>query len=178
MKKVLLTEPIHPAGRTILAARGDIEIVETGGISTEHVLEKIADAHAVFVRLARLDEPVLSAAENLELVSRHGVGCELCHGMSDTHSEDEDSLVPPEIMYPKAAITPFCMDCHKKGDLVQEENHEGLFSDKPVQDKSCSECHGKKHRLKVRTRKWDKATGKLTWYDGVRMMEVRPKEDK
>ena len=76
MKTVLLTEAIHPSGRAILTARGDVEVIETGGISPDLILDKIGQAHAVFVRLAKLDEPVLAAAENLEIVSRHGVGCD------------------------------------------------------------------------------------------------------
>ena len=30
-----------------------------------------------------------------------------------------------------------------------------------------------KHTLKVRTRRWDKETRKIEWYDGVRMMQQR-----
>jgi hypothetical protein len=30
-----------------------------------------------------------------------------------------------------------------------------------------------KHMMKVRTRRWDKETRKLEWYDGVRMMQQR-----
>ncbi len=37
----------------------------------------------------------------------------------------------------------------------------------------CTDCHGE-HRLKVRTRRWDKETGKLVSDDGVRMMEENP----
>ena len=32
----------------------------------------------------------------------------------------------------------------------------------------CVDCHGE-HRLAIRTRRWDKATGKLVHDDGVRM---------
>lgn len=76
MKTVLLTDPIHPAGRAVLTARDDIRIVESKSPNQEHVIEKVADAHAIFVRLARLDEAVLAKAEMLELVARHGVGCD------------------------------------------------------------------------------------------------------
>ena len=34
----------------------------------------------------------------------------------------------------------------------------------------CTDCHGQ-HRMKVRTRVWDKETGKLIKDDGVRMMD-------
>jgi hypothetical protein len=38
---------------------------------------------------------------------------------------------------------------------------------------ACTECHGE-HSLKVRTRQWDKLTGKLIADDGVRMVDTRP----
>lgn len=105
-----------------------------------------------------------------------GVGCETCHGISDKHSEDEDNMVPPDIMYPQPRVKAFCMGCHEKGKLVKEDNHDDIFSKDADPEDTCTDCHGEKHRLKVRTRKWDKATGKLTWYDGVRMMQEKPKK--
>ena len=38
-----------------------------------------------------------------------------------------------------------------------------------------TQCHGK-HQIKVRTRVWDKGTGKLISDDGVRMMQPRKPE--
>ena len=32
----------------------------------------------------------------------------------------------------------------------------------------CTNCHNMHHELKVRTRRWDKASRKLDWFDGVR----------
>jgi hypothetical protein len=109
-----------------------------------------------------------------DLVKTHqkvGVGCETCHGMSDKHSEDEDSVTPPDIMFPTGHIMTFCMECHEKKDLVKEDSHDELFGDGAKPNKTCMDCHGEKHELKVRTRRWDKLTGKLIWDDGVRMME-------
>ncbi len=104
-----------------------------------------------------------------------GVGCETCHGISDKHSEDEDGITPPEVMFAESQIVAFCMSCHDKKDLLEEDAHEDLFSEKADPKNHCTTCHGKKHRLKVRTRRWDKKTGKLIWSDGVRMMEEKPK---
>ena len=33
-----------------------------------------------------------------------GIGCETCHGISDKHSEDEDSLIPPDILFAKPVV--------------------------------------------------------------------------
>ena len=104
-----------------------------------------------------------------------GVGCETCHGISDKHSEDEDNVIPPDILYGKDQVMALCMACHEKAKLVKEDNHDELFSDEADPEDTCADCHGEKHRLKVRTRRWDKQTGKLIWSDGVRMMEDKPK---
>ncbi|MFW5693381.1 MAG: cytochrome c3 family protein, partial [Thermoguttaceae bacterium] len=109
-----------------------------------------------------------------ELAKSHmavGVGCELCHGMSDEHSADEDGLTPPEIMWPKEWINVTCMECHPRAALVKQDGHHE-FLNEPFPDEVCSDCHGEKHRLKVRTRVWDKKTGKLLQCDGVRMMDA------
>ena len=112
--------------------------------------------------------------EHEEMTKEHqpvGVGCETCHGVSEKHSGDEDGLTPPEIMFPREKIAASCMaKCHKKDDLVASGNHDEVFLAAKKTDKTCTECHAEKHRLKVRTRIWDKATGKLLSDDGVRMM--------
>lgn len=112
--------------------------------------------------------------EQEEMTKEHvpvGVGCETCHGMSVKHSGDEDGLTPPEIMFPRDRINAACMTkCHTKDDLVASGNHDEVFVTAKKTDKTCTECHAEKHRLKVRTRIWDKATGKLLSDDGVRMM--------
>lgn len=100
-----------------------------------------------------------------------GVGCELCHGMSDEHSADEDGLTPPDIMWPKAWINVTCMECHSHEALAEESSHaEFLARSPPAQ--TCTDCHGGGHRLGVRTRVWDRKTGKLIACDGVRMMDA------
>jgi hypothetical protein len=116
--------------------------------------------------------------EEEELTQTHlpmGVGCETCHGISDKHSEDEDSVIPPDVMFPKEQIVRFCGECHAKEDLLGQEEHDELFAQGNKSKKTCADCHAADHRLKVRTRKWNKRTGKLVWDDGVRMMEEAPK---
>ncbi|MHB8865269.1 MAG: multiheme c-type cytochrome [Pirellulaceae bacterium] len=113
--------------------------------------------------------------EGEKLTSVHeaeGVGCETCHGMSDKHSQDEDSLVPPDVIFAPAKVASFCGQCHEKRDLLDgDESHEKFFAGQVEPDKTCTSCHDMKHQLKVRTRRWDKETRKIEWYDGVRMMQ-------
>jgi hypothetical protein len=99
---------------------------------------------------------------------KQGIGCAKCHGASEAHSGDEDNITPPEIMFPKDAINASCMTCHEREKLAKEEEHEELLAAGEKAKQVCTDCHGK-HRLKVRTRVWDKRTGKLIHDDGVRM---------
>jgi hypothetical protein len=118
--------------------------------------------------------------ENEKLVKVHeaeGVGCETCHGRSDKHSQDEDSLIPPDVIFAHGHVAKFCTQCHEKRDLLDgDESHEKLFAGKLEPDKTCTGCHDMKHTLKVRTRRWNKETRKVEWYDGVRMMQQSEKK--
>lgn len=101
-----------------------------------------------------------------------GIGCETCHGMSEKHSQDEDSLVPPDLIFARAHVAQFCVQCHDKRDLIDsDESHEKFFAGQLEPDRTCTGCHEMKHTLKVRTRRWNKETRKIEWYDGVRMMQ-------
>jgi predicted CXXCH cytochrome family protein len=99
-----------------------------------------------------------------------GVGCETCHGMSDQHSADEDNLTPPDRMFAKGDVIPFCISCHATQTLVDQEDHEPILEGRADPDGTCTDCHGENHRLAARTRIWDKKTGTLISDDGVRMM--------
>ena len=102
-----------------------------------------------------------------------GIGCERCHGESERHRSDEANITPPEIMYPKTKINPTCMMCHPRYEIQHVKDHEPLLAGaKTIFDeeaessatndgKYCTDCHGIKHRMKVRTILWNKATGEL-----------------
>lgn len=102
-----------------------------------------------------------------------GIGCERCHGESERHRSDEANITPPEIMYPEARINPTCMMCHPRHEIQHVKDHEPLlagaetiFDEKAegsnaAEKKYCTDCHGTQHRMKVRTIRWNKATGEL-----------------
>ena len=99
--------------------------------------------------------------------ARAEIGCEQCHGKSYDHCGDEDNITPPEIMYPVEKINPACMGCHTK-EKIDTDQHKAVQAALAANEKVCTDCHGE-HRLEYRTRKWDKATGKLIEDDKVRM---------
>lgn len=117
--------------------------------------------------------------ENEKLTKSHrllGVGCVACHGESEKHSGDEDGLTPPDKMISHSDVDAFCMKCHPKEKVLEKdrfkktEYHKEVFDLDAEEHLLCTECHGEKHRMAVRTRKWDKTTRKLLSDDGVRMM--------
>ena len=117
--------------------------------------------------------------ENEKLTKSHrtaGVGCAKCHGESEKHSGDEDGLTPPETMFAKSDVDPFCMTCHPKDEMLENDRlrkndyHKDVFNPNAEDHLLCTECHGENHRMAVRTRKWDKTPRKLLSDDGVRMM--------
>jgi D-3-phosphoglycerate dehydrogenase len=78
MKRVLVTENMHACAFEILGARNDIEIVNLkGDIRPETLIANMPGVHAIAVRSAHLTADVLRHANDLEIVSRHGVGCDL-----------------------------------------------------------------------------------------------------
>jgi hypothetical protein len=98
-----------------------------------------------------------------------GIGCERCHGESERHRSDEDNATPPEIMYTKDRINPTCMMCHPRHEIERVPTHQMLLAgaktaldSAPESDSRqtyCTDCHGKEHRINVRTIRWNKATG-------------------
>lgn len=75
-KRVLVTEPLHEAGMGLLEARSDIEIVMAENTTPETLSKAVVGVHAMAVRVAKLPAEVLTNANNLEVISRHGVGCD------------------------------------------------------------------------------------------------------
>jgi hypothetical protein len=109
--------------------------------------------------------------------ARAAVGCTECHGSSLDHSDDEDNITPPDIMYPKQKINPSCMKCHRRSKLEKVSEHRPVLAAVATGKKHCTDCHGD-HRIAVRTRRWDKETGELIADDGVRMIATQPVERK
>jgi hypothetical protein len=91
--------------------------------------------------------------------AQHNVSCAKCHGPSMAHINDERSQPPPDIMYPRDKIKAACFKCHKESKLAKKSAHQTAFA--PTSTKVCTDCHGKKHRVKEREVRWDKVTRKV-----------------
>ena len=76
MRRVLVTEDIHPRGMEILIAEANIEIVRVKNIDPETLRIAVRDVDAIIVRSAIFSADILQEARQLKIVSRHGVGCD------------------------------------------------------------------------------------------------------
>lgn len=92
------------------------------------------------------------------------VGCVRCHGQSIAHRNDEANITPPDKMFPAAKIDAACHKCHESHDVAAakviarwQARCPGKTNAKEI---VCTDCHGE-HRLKLRTIRWNKETGKL-----------------
>jgi len=100
--------------------------------------------------------------------ARNNIGCESCHGASYAHRSDEDNITPPDVMFPKDKVNVSCIKCHREDELKKLKYHQKFYAN-TAEEKYCNDCHGKSHHLKIRTRRWDKETGKLIADDKVRI---------
>ena len=73
-KKVIVPETIHPAGPEIL--RQVAEVVSLPGQLEKPLREFTAEAHAIIVRLWKIDREMLEQSKNLMIIAKHGVGCD------------------------------------------------------------------------------------------------------
>ncbi|MBO6520206.1 MAG: hydroxyacid dehydrogenase [Rhodospirillales bacterium] len=76
MKRVLVTEDMHPRGYEVLEAAPDIEVIRIKDIEPATLKDAVRDVDGILVRSAKLTADILEAAENLKVVARHGVGCD------------------------------------------------------------------------------------------------------
>ena len=74
MKKLLFIYPIHEQGMQLAAARDDVISEVIHAHDEASIQAAIRDAHGVLVRSAHITRPIIEVAEQLMIVSRHGVG--------------------------------------------------------------------------------------------------------
>ena len=72
--KILMTEPLQPAGFELFESRADVELVRPESLTEEGLIAAVEGVEGIAVRSARLTPNVLAAATRLRAVSRHGVG--------------------------------------------------------------------------------------------------------
>ena len=74
MKKILVIQPIHEAGIKLLESNPNYEFEVVENVDPEFLKSKIKDCDGASIRTAKLTGDVIEAANNLKIISRHGVG--------------------------------------------------------------------------------------------------------
>ena len=74
MKKILVIQSIHEAGIELLKSNANYEFEVVENVDPEFLKSKIKDFDGVSIRTAKLTRDVIEAANNLKIISRHGVG--------------------------------------------------------------------------------------------------------
>ena len=74
MKKILVIQSIHEEGINLLKNNSNFEYEVVDNVDTEFLKSKIKDCDGISIRTAKLSGEVIKAANNLKIISRHGVG--------------------------------------------------------------------------------------------------------
>ncbi|MDC3126547.1 hydroxyacid dehydrogenase [Candidatus Pelagibacter sp.] len=74
MKKILIIQPIHQEGIKLLQSNSEYEFEVVENIEINFLKNKIKDCDGISIRTAKLSGEVIEAANNLKIISRHGVG--------------------------------------------------------------------------------------------------------
>ena len=74
MKKILIIQPIHQEGIKLLQNNSEYEFEVVENIEINFLKNKIKNCDGVSIRTAKLSREVIEAANNLKIISRHGVG--------------------------------------------------------------------------------------------------------
>ncbi len=74
MKKILIIQPIHQEGIKLLQNNSEYEFEVIENIEINFLKNKIKNCDGVSIRTAKLSGEVIEAANNLKIISRHGVG--------------------------------------------------------------------------------------------------------
>jgi len=74
MKKILIIQHIHQEGIKLLQNNSEYEFEVVENIEINFLKNKIKNCDGVSIRTAKLSGEVIEAANNLKIISRHGVG--------------------------------------------------------------------------------------------------------
>ena len=74
MKKILVIQPIHAAGIELLKKNKNYEFEVVENVDPENLKKKIKFCDGATIRTAKLTNDIINEANNLKIISRHGVG--------------------------------------------------------------------------------------------------------
>ena len=74
LRRVIVAGPLPPEALALFDARDDIVYETITDVSEANLIEKLKDAAGITVRAAKITAKVIEQCENLQIVSRYGVG--------------------------------------------------------------------------------------------------------
>ncbi len=74
MKRVVVFQPIHPAGIELLEKEVELAPPPDDPFSPESVKKAVADVEGLIVRVTPLTAPMIQAGKKLQVIGRHGAG--------------------------------------------------------------------------------------------------------
>ncbi len=74
MKKILIIEEIHKSGIDLLKKRDDFSFEFVENIEKTFLKNKLKEFDAITLKVFKFDEELIESANNLKIISRHGVG--------------------------------------------------------------------------------------------------------
>lgn len=128
MTKVLVTEPVHEDGLTLLEEKG-FTLIRKWELGSEELAKHFEDIEAIFVRIGTLTADFMSQMPNLKVVAKHGVGCDTIDvayaranniTIAITSEGNAPSVAEHTLMFMlNCAKTPLHMDNVVRGDYQQ-----------------------------------------------------------
>ena len=73
-KKILVIQKVHEKGMELIKNHPSFEVDVTDDTSEENLKAKIQNCDGVSIRIATLSSDIMNQANNLKIISRHGVG--------------------------------------------------------------------------------------------------------
>ena len=109
------------------------------------VAAKAADNSECLICHMDFKTEVLSAEHE-----KAGIDCTGCHGPSLAHGDDELNIIPPDKLFGRAEIVPFCKSCHATHvtggvyeAFVKKWHSKRRPNGRMILDNSvCTDCHG------------------------------------
>ena len=131
MKKILVIQPIHEEGINLLKDNSNFEYEVVDNVDTEFLKSKIKDCDGISIRTAKLSGDVIEAANNLKIISRHGVGYD---NIDLEVSKKKDITLAIKATANAVAVAEHVMfmilNISKRGSLYDETVKSGKFNER------------------------------------------------
>ena len=130
-KKILIIQPIHPAGIKLLEGNSDYEFEIVDNTDNEFLKSKIKDCDGISIRTAKLTGEVIEGSTKLKIISRHGVG----YDNIDLESTKKNNITLAITATANAVAVAehvmfMLLNISKKGNMYDETVKSGKFNDR------------------------------------------------